>query len=385
MVVDPTYNAVTEDDRKTKSVNMVKVCEETCLQPLDADVLLESSREEETAASSTNPENNNKDRGQRPTAEKYNFITELFFLTHKAYELGYSVTIERLGKITRELHNVQSAYLDMYNANPESDFVKNIHRMLKEQTQQYLCIRNCLLEPENDMGILKLFEATAIWLSELSLISSDEYREMLKEKNFAPKTRRDRKLPSQLKDVPELLRCVPEKIVDNLITYLNFIRLLPPGQNIQLYTSSHDAFFNMIVHFMGSSKLASNPHTRAKLAEAMEFFVPKRPNGETFPTDVIDVHANRWKLVPSLINVFVTIEMTGQSVQFEQKFNYRRPMYAIMEYLWTKEEYVQFFRDMAIEAETNMEAIEPPLFLRFINLLINDAIFLLGEYQSANH
>ncbi len=43
-------------------------------------------------------------------------------------------------------------------------------------------------------------------------------------------------------------------------------------------------------------------------------------------------------LIPNLsgvlLHVFVSIEMTGQGVEFEQKFNYRRPMYAILEYLW---------------------------------------------------
>lgn len=32
-----------------------------------------------------------------------------------------------------------------------------------------------------------------------------------------------------------------------------------------------------------------------------------------------------------------------------------------------------------MEAEANMEAVNPPLFLRFLNLLINDAVFLLDE------
>ena len=36
-------------------------------------------------------------------------------------------------------------------------------------------------------------------------------------------------------------------------------------------------------------------------------------------------------------------------------------------------------KELAEYAETNMEAINPPLFLRFINLLMNDAIFLLDE------
>jgi hypothetical protein len=35
-----------------------------------------------------------------------------------------------------------------------------------------------------------------------------------------------------------------------------------------------------------------------------------------------------------LLDVFVSIELTGQAVAFEQKFNYRRPMYEILEYLW---------------------------------------------------
>lgn len=36
-------------------------------------------------------------------------------------------------------------------------------------------------------------------------------------------------------------------------------------------------------------------------------------------------------------------------------------------------------RRLAREAEANMEAVHPPLFLRFVNLLMNDAIFLLDE------
>ena len=42
-------------------------------------------------------------------------------------------------------------------------------------------------------------------------------------------------------------------------------------------------------------------------------------------------------LSEKLLHVFVSIEMTGQSVQFEQKFNYRRPMYLVLEYIWEKE------------------------------------------------
>ncbi|XP_023293339.2 ubiquitin conjugation factor E4 A [Lucilia cuprina] len=355
LLVDPTYCAVPEDERQAKQVNMIKAFEETCLLPT----------EENT---------------KRVTAEKFNFVTELFFLTHKAYELSYRASIERFTRMTRELQNLRTAYQDVANTDPNNDMAKNLLRMLKEQMQQYLCLRNCLMEPENDTAILKFFEASAVWLTEIALVSAEECDKQLKESHdFAPHTKFNRELPIKVEFVPDTLRCVPENIIDNIVAYLNFSRHFPPGQFIQMYPSSHDAFFKMIVLFMGSSELVKNPHLRAKLAEALEFFLPKRSTNGTFLTHVFDNHNERLKVVSSLLNVFVSIEMTGQSVQFEQKFNYRRPMYAIMEYLWSKEEYVQCFRDLATEAEANMEAIEPPLFLRFINLLINDAIFLLDE------
>lgn len=41
--------------------------------------------------------------------------------------------------------------------------------------------------------------------------------------------------------------------------------------------------------------------------------------------------------------------------------------------------FVSGVQRLAGEAETRIEDTDPPLFLRFINLLINDAIFLLDE------
>lgn len=50
------------------------------------------------------------------------------------------------------------------------------------------------------------------------------------------------------------------------------------------------------------------------------------------------------QIVANLLQVFVGIEMTGQSVQFEQKFNYRRPMYVVMDYLWKISEHQNNFK-----------------------------------------
>ena len=49
-------------------------------------------------------------------------------------------------------------------------------------------------------------------------------------------------------------------------------------------------------------------------------------------------------LVQTLLEVFVSIEMTGQNVEFEQKFNYRRPMYLILDHIWDIDIHRQAFQ-----------------------------------------
>lgn len=90
------------------------------------------------------------------------------------------------------------------------------------------------------------------------------------------------------------------------------------------------------------------------------------------------------QLFPALLNVFVSIEISdetnnGDVVAFEQKFNYRRPMYVVFKYLCTLPEHQQKLKSLAAYAENNMDSVQSPIFLRFINLLVNDAIFLLDE------
>jgi len=45
-------------------------------------------------------------------------------------------------------------------------------------------------------------------------------------------------------------------------------------------------------------------------------------------------HPNIEHLAEVLFTVFVSIETTGESVEFEQKLNYRQPMYRVIDYIW---------------------------------------------------
>jgi ubiquitin conjugation factor E4 A len=56
-------------------------------------------------------------------------------------------------------------------------------------------------------------------------------------------------------------------------------------------------------------------------------------------------------------------------------------MYIVLKYLWNsvQDPHRRKIRELAEEAEKTIEAANAPLFLRFVNLLMNDAIFLLDE------
>lgn len=118
-----------------------------------------------------------------------------------------------------------------------------------------------------------------------------------------------------------------------------------------------------------------NPHLRAKLAEVLEAVMPHMEPvapGAVQPIvfqreRVFCTYRHAPQLAEALITVFVDIEFTGEASvfvysplclerldrfysgplsffsgdphQFEQKFNYRRPMYPILKYMWGKENY----------------------------------------------
>ena len=103
----------------------------------------------------------------------------------------------------------------------------------------------------------------------------------------------------------------------------------------------------IILIFMGNTDYVFNPYCRAQLAECLEALLPSKASNRkqicsfmTKKRELLFENKICVNFLPeALFNVFVSIEMTGQAVQFEQKFNYRRPMYEILEYIWTFDSY----------------------------------------------
>jgi len=344
--VKPSYTAklthVIEDKRLAQH-HMENMASETCLVSL-----AESERD------------------KREVLAVYNFPSQIFFLTQKCLDLGFRPVQEKFLKLNQELGRLQSAYRDASASGGEA--AEMIQSRMEEAMQKYLTYKAALLEPSTMDSQTGLMAATASWLVRITGGEGD-----LPE---GQQPTADHRSP---------LSCIPEFIMENLCEHLLLVRRFNPAHFEQVGPKL-GSFLMMILCFMDQPGLVRNPHLRARLAESLECLLPGhevqgQPNilGSYQREALFQDHEHSLRVAPAILHVFVSIEETGHSVQFEQKFSYRRPMIDIIKYIWEIEAFKQKFRELAREAERDIESEQPPLFLRFINLLINDAIFLLDE------
>jgi len=308
------------------------------------------------------------DRQKRETLPSYNFPTEVFFMAHKTLDIGFRPVQEKFIKLNQELGRLQSAYRDAAAAGG-GEAAEMIQTNMEKAMQRYLTYKAALLEPSTMDNMTKLMAATGSWL--VKMTTGDV--------TCLP----DTQLP--VSDFSSPLSFIPEFVLENICEHLLLVRRFNPAHFEQVGPKLGDILM-VILCFMDQPGLVRNPHLRARLAESLECLLPGhevqgQPNilGSYQRQAVFSDHQHSMRIAPAILHVFVSIEETGHSVQFEQKFSYRRPMYDIIKYIWEIDAFKNKFRQLAKEAERDIENEQPPLFLRFINLLINDAIFLLDE------
>lgn len=151
-------------------------------------------------------------------------------------------------------------------------------------------------------------------------------------------------LISNKEHTSDLLSCIPEFCLSNVMDFVVFVNRFSPGT---LDRGHLDELLTLIVVFMGSPNRLKNPHMRAAMAEMLDGLMPPDRGQATLPssrTALFIQHPRAKDVVGTLLHVFASIEMTGQGVAFEQKFNYRRPMYAAMKFLWSLKQHRRQFK-----------------------------------------
>ncbi|XP_029770957.1 ubiquitin conjugation factor E4 A isoform X2 [Suricata suricatta] len=344
LTFNPTYCALKElndEERKIKNVHMRGLDKETCLTPAV----------------------------QEPEfPQSYNLVTENLVLTEYTLYLGFHRLHDQMVKINQNLHRLQVAWREaQQSSSPAAD---NLREQFERLMTIYLSTKTAVTEPQMLQNCLNLQVSMAVLLVQLAIGNTGS---------------QPLELTFPLPGSYGSLAYVPEFFADNLGDFLIFLRRFA-DDILETSADSLEHVLQFITVFTGSVERMKNPHLRAKLAEVLEAVMPHldQTPGPLAPSvfhrkRVFCGFPHAAHLAEALIKVFVDIEFTGDPHQFEQKFNYRRPMYPILRYMWGTDPYRDSIKDLADYASKNLEAMNPPLFLRFLNLLTNDAIFLLDE------
>lgn len=347
LTFNPTYCALkelNEEERKIKNAHMKGLDKETCLIPAATDQQLD-------------------------IAQSYNLVTENLVLTQYTLHLGFHRLHDQMVKMNQSLHRLQVSWREaQQSSSPTSEaLLEQFERLMTV----YLSTKTIMTEPQMLQNCLNLQVSMALLLVQFAI--GNQGTEPIE-------------LTFPLPEVQHsMLAFVPEFFADNLGDFFIFLRRFA-DDILETSADSLEHVLHFVTIFTGSVERMKNPHLRAKLAEVLEAVMPHL---ETIQNPLLSSVFQRERvfcsyrhaahLAEALIKVFVDIEFTGDPHQFEQKFNYRRPMYPILKYMWGQETYRQSIKQLANYASENLEAMNPPLFLRFLNLLMNDAIFLLDE------
>lgn len=348
LTFNPSYCALkelSEEERRTRNVHARGLDKETCLIPASPQKPVES-------------------------AQSYSLLTENLILTQLTLHLGFHRLHEQMVKMNQSLHRLQGTWREaQVTGGPAAEQLRDQFERLMTV---YLSTKAAATQPAMLQCCLNLQASTAALLVQMGM------------GNQGPEH-----VPLCFPLPPlhsSTLCCVPEFFAENLGDFFIFLRRFA-DEVLESSAESLEQVLNFITVFMGNVERMKNPHLRAKLAEVLEAVMPHMEpaaSGSAQPImfqreRVFCAYCHAPHLAEALITVFVDIEFTGDPHQFEQKFNYRRPMYPILSFMWGKESYRESIKHLAVYASENLEAMNPPLFLRYLNLLMNDAIFLLDE------
>ena len=334
-------------------------------------------------------------------AEAYGFICECFFFASRALHLGFIKCVAEHTQLARELQDRQSQMNDVEgmranweaslpggpNAFQRAQFDRRVEELraeLEECKENYACFDAAL----QDMGALReitqFYRLAAAWLIWVATEGKDasggsDLARAAAAAAAAGEPAGGELLPPTPSKSWALL---PEHIVDDIAEFLlyvcRFVTRNPHHAARDFFGSERlDELASLFVLLLGSPAYVKNPYLRAKFVEVLRNWLPGDPSDPKSGwnpalANLFEGHPLMLAhLVPAALRLYVDIEFTGAANQFYDKFNIRYQIGEICEYLWRVEPHRRAWAALARD--------DPTFYMRFLNMLINDAIWLLDE------
>ncbi|KAH7424550.1 hypothetical protein KP509_11G013400 [Ceratopteris richardii] len=293
-----------------------------------------------------------------PLQAKYSFICECFFLTARVLNLGLLKALSDFKLVMQDFSRQREALTAMQamrgsGAPPQLEqSIKEVEAIIEKLSQARHCYEaQVLKDVELLQQGLQYYRLMIVWL--VSLVGGFQ-------------------MPLPV-DCPMVFASMPEHFIEDAMELLLFASRIPRALDGVIL----DEFMSFIVMFMGSPLHVKNPYLRAKMVEVLNAWMPQKslysPSLGSAMSSLFEGHQLALQyLVPNLLKLYVDIEFTGSHTQFYDKFNIRHNISELLEYLWAVPSHRNAWKMVAVKEEKGF-------YLRFLNLLINDSIFLLDE------
>ena len=202
---------------------------------------------------------------QSPTPTTFGLTTDLFFLAHACFQIGFNVIAKSFLEMNQEMHQLQSAFRASLAG---GGTIPELKDRLETLMSRYLSIQAALLEPGVVQGADGLLGATMSWVNRLATIENENDASgdaaSFKEITFPLSPNRSSTSP---------LRHVPEMVVNNVVEFVLFTHRFNRSAFANM-AQSLDELLTFIVIFMGDKTRMKNPHLKAQLAELLETTLP---------------------------------------------------------------------------------------------------------------
>ncbi|KAI1152934.1 ubiquitin elongating factor core-domain-containing protein [Nemania diffusa] len=296
-----------------------------------------------------------------------NFISEVFFLTLAAHHYGLGATNSKLKELDKDIKYVEKVIKQMEDELPkvQNDPIRSVMAKQHIQTavttvEKYIALKHAIHGVVLDQGMqtlsLQFMRYVAVWL--LRTASKTDYQPG---KHIS--------LPLSA-DKPPAFSCLPEYALQNVVENFKFIfRYMP---NI-LMSAVGDEIITLCITFLRSSEYIKNPYLKSSLVTLLfsgtwpMYHLSRGVLGDSL---VGSTFAND-HLLHSLMKFYIECEHSGVSSAFYDKFNIRYEIFQVIKTIWPNNVYKE---KLSRESRVNRQ-----FFVQFVNLLLNDATYLLDE------
>lgn len=299
-----------------------------------------------------------------------NFITEVFFLTLAAHHYGSEGTNAKLKSLDKDIKYFlkQMALMELerpkFASNPIqlALFEQNVKRyndVLEKAMQLKYAIEGVLFDDVMQARSLQFMRYVIVFM--LRTASGTDYTPG---KPF--------KLPLS-HDQPDVFKNYPEYMLDDIVTNFNFIfRYLSQV----IVSTPTDELIVFCITFLRNSEYIKNPSLKSGLVTLLfhgTFPVYHRQKGVLGDALTTDKFATD-NLLHALMKFYIEAEHTGISSAFYDKFSIRYEIFQIFKCIWSNDVYKT---RLTQESKVNTD-----FFVQYVNLLLNDATYLLDECLS---